>query len=109
MPKVYLLHFSEPLMRKVGPVQHYIGTAHRLRPRIIAHATGRGARITQVLRERGIGFIVARVWNGGRALEKKLKGRKKAHVLCPICQGTHPLLQAITRPILDDSHIVEVA
>ena len=50
------------------------------------HLRGEGARLTQVLKERGIGFVIAGVWPGDRAFERKLKRRKAGPRLCPICQ-----------------------
>jgi predicted GIY-YIG superfamily endonuclease len=82
---VYLLHFEEPIAPGRHTCQHYIGYAADLAARIQAHETGHGARITQVARERGIRFQVARLWRGDRALERRLKDRKHAPQLCPIC------------------------
>lgn len=83
---VYLLHFSQPISDK-HTCQHYIGWAKHLPSRIAAHMSGHGARLTQVARERGITFTVARVWEGDRYFERKLKNRKEGPKLCPICNG----------------------
>jgi hypothetical protein len=48
---------------------------------------GRGAKITQALVARGIGFQIARIWPDDRRFERKLKNRKNAPKLCPICQA----------------------
>lgn len=40
----------------------------------------------RVLRAAGIGFVVARTWEGDRTFERKLKRRKDAPKLCPICR-----------------------
>lgn len=81
---VYLLHFNRPISDRA---LHYLGFAKDLDSRIEAHRNGNGARLTQVARERGIGFDVVRVWKkGNRTLERKLKNRKNASKLCPICQ-----------------------
>ena len=32
------------------------------------------------------GFVIARTWNGGRDLERRLKNRKNSLRLCPICR-----------------------
>lgn len=82
---VYLLHFEKPIAPGRHTCQHYIGYAADLAARIQAHETGHGARITQVARERGIRFQVARLWHGDRGLERRLKDRKQAPQLCPIC------------------------
>lgn len=87
---VYLLHFDRPLgnpENRRAQAQHYLGYADRLDRRALQHLTGRGAKITQALFARGIGFQIARVWPGSRAFERKLKNRKEAPKLCPICQA----------------------
>lgn len=80
---VYLLHFKEP----ISHAKHYIGWTNDLVGRIMEHSEGRGARITQVLKERGGTFALARVWEGkDRAFERHLKSKgKNAPHLCPIC------------------------
>ena len=92
----YLLHFSEPIPRdQRGMVQHYLGSAKNLSKRIREHESGTRAagRLPQVFKERGIGFVVARTWTGGRDVERKLKNRKNAPRLCTVCrqQGRAPL------------------
>jgi hypothetical protein len=52
---------------------------------------GNGARLTQVAKERGLSFVVVRIWEGDRKLERKLKNRHDAPRLCPICNGRHPV------------------
>lgn len=86
MSTVYLLHLCEPLAPG-HPAQHYLGSAADLAPRLYAHQHGIGARFTAVAVERGIPFVVARTWDGGRQLERQLKNRKNARRLCPICRG----------------------
>ena len=83
---VYLLHFERPISPK-HTTQHYLGWAANLPARVQAHRRGSGARLTAVARERGIGFQVARLWRGGRELERRLKGRKNAPQFCPCCGG----------------------
>ena len=81
---VYLLHFHSPL----GHASHYLGYADDIDRRIAMHHEGRGARLTQVARERGITFTLARVWEGqDRNFERRLKNRKNAPKLCPYCNG----------------------
>ena len=86
---IYLLHFDEAIGsdKARGKAQHYIGSAYNLSSRMQQHMTGRGARLTQVLKERGIGFTIARIWPGDRRFERKLKNRKQAPRLCPICRA----------------------
>ena len=83
---VYLLHFERPISEN-HTAQHYLGWAYHLSSRMQQHLTGRGARLTQVARERGIGFVIAEVWPGTRAYERKLKNRKMGARLCPICRA----------------------
>lgn len=85
---VYLLHFDEPIGNPNNPraqAQHYIGWADRLDRRIQQHQTGKGARITAALAERGIGFQIAQTWPGSRSFERQLKNKKNARRLCPVC------------------------
>ena len=97
MTTVYLLHLLEPLSPG-HPAQHYLGSAEDLAPRLYAHQHGIGARFTAVAVERSIPFVVARTWEGGRQLERKLKswdnGRK-------LCHWSHETL-ALQLPLLHD-------
>ena len=91
MEQVYLLHFDHKLgnlANRYAQAQHYIGTARDLDSRIAEHKAGSGAAITAAAVHRGIGFDVVRTWSGGRQLERKLKNRKEAPRLCPVCRGT---------------------
>jgi hypothetical protein len=85
---VYLLHFDRPISER-HTAQHYIGWSIHLPSRAIAHLRGRGARLTQVARERGIGFVIAAAWPGDRHLERRMKNRKNAPRYCPLCLGQH--------------------
>ncbi len=87
-PVVYLLHFERPISER-DTAQHYIGYAFHLPSRIDQHLHGRGARLTQVAKERGIPFVVAAVWPGDRSYERKLKNQKCGPKLCPICRRAH--------------------
>ena len=88
MSVVYLLHFSQPINPN-HPCRHYLGTADDLDARIAEHRAGTGARLTQVAKERGITFVIARTWEGGRKLERQLKRRHAGPRLCPICNRVH--------------------
>jgi predicted GIY-YIG superfamily endonuclease len=81
--RVYLLHFTQPYKH----ARHYLGCAEDVSARLAQHRAGTGARLTQVVREAGISWVVARTWRGGRRLEHKLKGYHSGVRLCPICQG----------------------
>lgn len=87
---VYLLHFARPVgdaQKAHGKAQHYIGSAWDVQARCKDHAAGRGARLLQAVEQAEIPWQVARLWDGGRRLERKLKARKDAPKLCPICSG----------------------
>lgn len=86
---VYLLHFDRPIADGY-PCQHYLGFTDAgrstLAHRLADHAAGRGARLTQVARERGIGWQLVRTWPGAtRGDERHLKARKYGTLLCPVC------------------------
>jgi hypothetical protein len=91
---VYLLHFERPISAG-HTAQHYLGWSKYLPARAIAHLRGRGARMTQVAAERNIGFVIARTWPGDRSFERKLKNRKEAPRLCPICRRAHDPRQLV--------------
>lgn len=86
---LYLLHFNEPISGG-HTCQHYLGyTTDRLSRRLLEHANGRGARLTQVARERGIGWSLVRTWPGAtRSDERHLKDRHYGNLLCPTCSPT---------------------
>lgn len=94
----YLLHFEQPISPK-HTCQHYIGWCTDLHRRMAEHRAGTAARLTEVAKERGIGFTVARVWKGDRQLERRLKNQKSGPRLCPICSGTQEVYERFT---LDD-------
>lgn len=79
---VYLLHFE----RRYHHAGHYMGWTTNLEERLKAHASGNGSRLVDVVTEAGIGWELARVWAGGRELERKLKAQHHGPRLCPICQ-----------------------
>jgi len=83
---VYLLHFLKPISDK-HTTQHYIGYADDVAKRIELHRSGHGARLTEVAKERGIDFVVTRIWDGGRDVERRLKNQKMGPRLCPFCSG----------------------
>lgn len=84
MTGVYLLHI-EPAYKHA---RHYTGYALDIEPRVNAHLHGRGARLTEVATGAGCTLILARVWpDGDKKLERRIKNRKEAPRLCPICRG----------------------
>ena len=84
--QVYLLHFDRPV-NPTRPARHYLGSAKNLKTRLAEHRNGQGARLMAVTKERGIGWQLARTWDGDRKTERKLKRRKNAPRLCPVCRG----------------------
>lgn len=80
MGYIYLLQFEKPIAEG-SFTQTYTGWASDLAARIQAHRNGSGARLTQVAKERGIGFKVARVWRGGRRTERRIKKLKNGRAL----------------------------
>jgi predicted GIY-YIG superfamily endonuclease len=82
---VYLLHFDRPYVHAA----HYTGWTSDLPARLAEHATGHGARLLAVVSSAGIGWTLARTWNGTRAVERALKRQGGASRRCPLC-GIHP-------------------
>ena len=84
-PGCYLLCYADHPYKHA---KHYTGWSENVRHRIELHRRGQGARLTQVLYEHHIGFVVARVREGEtRELERQLKRRHGASQYCPICRG----------------------
>lgn len=83
---VYLIHLAEPI---AGHAQHYIGWAKHLEARIKHHHARTGARLLQVAVDLHIDFQVVRTWEGDRHFERKLKNRKNARHMCPVCNKKH--------------------
>src|SRR5262245_43305093 len=86
---IYLLHFSEPYKH----AKLYVGFTEDLAARLEAHATGQGARLMEVITQAGISFQLARTWTGSREDERRIKNRKEAPRLCPVCKATTQLNQ----------------
>lgn len=73
-PTVYLIHFDRPYRH----AHHYTGwTAGALDARLKQHEHGAGARLMAVIAEAGIGWTLARTWQGWRARERQLKRRRR--------------------------------
>ena len=81
---VYLLHFQKPYKH----ARHYLGFTDDLEQRLAAHRAGNGARLVEVITQAGIEFKLARTWNGGRDLERRLKKWHGGNRLCPLCDAT---------------------
>jgi predicted GIY-YIG superfamily endonuclease len=83
---IYLLHFDRPLAH----AQHYLGFTDDLETRLRLHANPNGSshhRLMQVIHEQGIGFVLARAWDGDRTRERALKQHRNGRRLCPICNA----------------------
>lgn len=86
---VYLLHFHRALGNpdnRRAQARHYLGWTLDLDARLAEHRAGRGAAIMAACAARGVGWTLARTWEGGRDLERRLKRWHKARQLCPICR-----------------------
>lgn len=81
---VYLICLERPYKH----ARHYVGFAKQLERRLAHHAADTGARFLQVVRAAGIGWTLARVWEGkDRTFERKLKNTKSVRDYCPLCAG----------------------
>lgn len=95
---VYLLHFNiDPAVvveaqrqdadTGIFHARHYLGWAEDAEKRIREHAEGTGARLTQVLKERGLSFTTAKIWQSKtRDFERQLKNQGGLSRHCPICK-----------------------
>jgi predicted GIY-YIG superfamily endonuclease len=81
---VYLIHFE----RRYKHAGHYLGSTKDLPARLRAHAHGDGARLMAVITEAGIGWQLARTWEGGRARERQIKRQGGLSRCCPLCGVT---------------------
>ena len=85
---VYLIHFDRPLKH----AQHYIGYCAngKLKKRIERHMANNGSRLIRAVNLAGIKWSVVRTWTkADRTFERKLKNRKRASSLCPVCKQLH--------------------
>ena len=79
---IYLLHFDQAVS---DHARHYLGWASDLAARLEAHREGRGARLMEVVAERGITWHLSRTWEGTRDRERAIKNRAEGPRLCPDC------------------------
>ena len=86
MDTVYLLHVTQRYTHADPP----LGSAKNLTARLAVHAHGQGARLLEVVHAAGISWQLARIWEGGREQERKLKKQKSGVRLCPLCKGMQP-------------------
>jgi hypothetical protein len=91
--QVYLLHFDQPigdLSKPTGYAQHYTGTARDLAARLAEHRADPDPKIMQEVRRKGIGWQLARTWEGGHERERQIKRQGGARRHCPVCKGREP-------------------
>ena len=79
---IYLLHFSGKVADHAG---HYVGWASNLEARLAEHRSGTGAKLMAAVKANGLTFECVQTWQGTRDDERKLKRRRNAPCLCPIC------------------------
>ena len=87
---VYTLHFwppyGDPEGQRAGAL-HRLGARGQARPRLVDHALGRGARLTQVQLKAGGSWVLADVEPGvTRDRETQLKERSASR-RCSVCQA----------------------
>ena len=63
-----------------------MGYSNDVLRRLKEHNAGRGAKLTQIANERGIKYVLVRLWHGARDDERKLKNRHESNRMCPICK-----------------------
>jgi len=95
---VYLLHFHQRLGTDRHYAQHYWGFTPDLEARVQKHRAGQGARITEVLKQRGIGFDVVAVWPGNRQIENALKLHSATRA-CPVCTPSPRIPRIIRKAV----------
>lgn len=110
-----LPNFTHPISPN-HTCQHYIGWAESWPDRIAIQRAGSddAARLCQVAKERGIDFVLARIWPDAgalwaRALERRLKNRHNAPRLCPVCRGEMEILPDVNfyHAVSADRHLAQ--
>lgn len=89
---IYILHFNDPA-GKMHHARHYTGYVtfpEHLPTRLKEHDMGRGARLMQVVAEREVDWMLARVMPGDKNRERQLKNSRNIPDYCPVCQGRLP-------------------
>jgi hypothetical protein len=83
---VYLIHFDRPYRHAAHYLGFVAGGESDVAARLDRHRAGDGARLMAVVTAAGIGWRLARTWPGyTRRDERKLKCRKGAGRMCPVC------------------------
>ncbi len=83
---IYLLHFDRPYRH----ARHYQHWASDLNSRLAEHEHGTCARLLQVAKAAGIGWQLARTWDGDRYRERQLKKQGGRSRMCPTCKHRTP-------------------
>jgi hypothetical protein len=94
---VYLLHYDRPIGdidSRFGYAQHYTGSSPDLARRLAEHERDSDVKIMAAVRKAGIGWTLARTWEGGRVRERQIKIQGGASRHCPVCKGHEPRLDA---------------
>lgn len=85
---VYVLHTDRPL---ADHASHYVGATSDLLRRLVQHATGQGAKITQAFALAGIEWHVASVYVMSHRCqflcERRVKKHKQSSKFCGTCSG----------------------
>ena len=97
MAFLYILHLDT----KLAHTQHYCGSTKNLKARLEAHAAGRGARYTEVLKEQNIDWKLAGLYQCNHAtmrrLERVLKDTCRIKRFCEVCSETPSTLPGTQR------------
>jgi hypothetical protein len=91
--QAYLIHFDQKIGDPGNPrgqAQHYIGSGRNVVSRLAKHQKAPDAKIMAAVKAAGIGWTLARTWDGGRERERQLKAQKQGPRLCPVCKGGEP-------------------
>lgn len=78
---IYLIHFLAPF----GHAKHYLGWTSNLEERLLAHECGSGSNLMRHVHNAGIGWVLARTWEGTRFDERRMKCNGHSR-RCPICR-----------------------
>jgi predicted GIY-YIG superfamily endonuclease len=82
MGYVYLIHFERP----IGKAQHYTGFTQNFERRISQHRNGEGSELTRLANEKGINWLVVRVWQDATLETEKSIKTMSTKITCPICR-----------------------
>ena len=85
---IYLLHFIDPATGEHVQFKHaghYLGWTSNLPQRLLRHGTKSGANLLWHARQAGIGWELARVWQGTCRREWRLKVQGGHSRKCPAC------------------------